>query len=130
VAVRPRVLLIWNPVSTGVDASSVGAASVTAAAHFELVTRHTLAEGDAGRLAAEAADEGYDAVFVLGGDGTANEVVNGVGNRIPIGVLPRLVCVAPTPVQVDGELLGEPPEIELGLERRGAGFLVGGQEKP
>ena len=27
-------------------------------------------------------------MFVLGGDGTANEVVNGAGDRIPIGVLP------------------------------------------
>jgi diacylglycerol kinase family enzyme len=44
--------------------------------------------GDAGRLAEQAAEDGYDAVFVLGGDGTANEVVNGLGNRLPIDVLP------------------------------------------
>ena len=84
----PRVLLIWNPVSTGVDAEAVGTVSVTVAAHAELVTRHTLEAGDAGRLAREAAADGYDAVFVLGGDGTANEVVNGLGDALPIGVLP------------------------------------------
>ena len=48
----------------------------------------TLDAGDGERLGRLAADEGFDAVFVLGGDGTANEVVNGAGDRIPIGVLP------------------------------------------
>ena len=84
----PRVLLIWNPVSTGVDAEAVGTVSVTVAEHAELVTVHTRESGDASRLAKTAATEGYDAVFVLGGDGTANEVVNGLGNALPLGVLP------------------------------------------
>ena len=82
------MLLIWNPVSSGVDAESVGVVSVRAAEDVDLTTRHTLAEGDAKRISAEAPDAGYDAVFVLGGDGTANEVVNGLGDRLPIGVLP------------------------------------------
>ena len=49
---------------------------------------HTLDAGDGERLGRLAADEGFDAVFTLGGDGTANEVVNGTGDRLPIGVLP------------------------------------------
>src|ERR1700730_17193400 len=85
---RPRVLLIWNPVSSGVDAEAIGAVMVAAADHVDLVAVHTRAAGDACRLADEAVAEGYQAFFVLGGDGTANEVVNGVGNRLPIGVLP------------------------------------------
>jgi diacylglycerol kinase family enzyme len=86
--VAPRVLLIWNPVSTGVDAEAVGAVSVTIAEQTQLVAINTRESGDAGRLAKQATAEGYDAVFVLGGDGTANEVVNGLGNALPIGVLP------------------------------------------
>lgn len=82
------MLLIWNPVSSGVDAETVGVVSVTAARDLDLTTRHTLAAGDAQRLAATAPEAGYEAVFVLGGDGTANEVVNGLGNRLPVGVLP------------------------------------------
>ncbi len=31
---------------------------------------------------------GFDGVCAMGGDGTANEVLNGAGNAIPIGVLP------------------------------------------
>jgi diacylglycerol kinase family enzyme len=85
---RPRVLLIWNPVSTGVDADAIGAVLVAAAEHVDLVAMHTREAGDAGRLADEAVADGYSAVFVLGGDGTANEVLNGIGDRLPIGVLP------------------------------------------
>ncbi len=83
-----RVLLVWNPVSTEVTAESVGAVLVRLAAQLEVVAMHTLGAGDAERLGELAVEQGFDAVFVLGGDGTANEVVNGVGDRLPIGVLP------------------------------------------
>ena len=39
----------------------------------------TVAEGDAARAAAAAVRDGYDHLFVAGGDGTLNEAVNGVG---------------------------------------------------
>jgi diacylglycerol kinase family enzyme len=84
----PRVLLVWNPVSTGVDAEALGSVSVTVAKHAHVVAANTRESGDAARLVKKAAAEGYDAVFVLGGDGTANEVVNGLGNALPIGLLP------------------------------------------
>jgi diacylglycerol kinase family enzyme len=101
------VLLIWNPVSSGVDAESVGVVSVRAAEEVDLTTRHTIAEGDAKRIAAEAPDAGYDAVFVLGGDGTANEVVNGLGDRLPIGVLPAGgTSVLPRALGLSEDLVG------------------------
>ena len=54
----------------------------------------TAAPGDARRLAAEAVGEGYDLIVAAGGDGTVNEVLNGIGDapdgfaRARLGVLP------------------------------------------
>jgi diacylglycerol kinase family enzyme len=87
-AVDRRVLLVWNPASTEVTGDSVGSVLVQLAERVEVVAMHTLDAGDGERLGGLAADQGFDAVFVLGGDGTANEVVNGAGDRLPIGVLP------------------------------------------
>ena len=83
-----RVLLIWNPASSGATGETVGSVLVQIAERFEVVAMHTLAQGDASRLGELAVTQGFDAAFVLGGDGTANEVVNGIGDRLPIGVLP------------------------------------------
>jgi diacylglycerol kinase (ATP) len=54
----------------------------------------TAAPGDARRLAAEAVGEGCDLIAAAGGDGTVNEVLNGLGDapdgfaRARLGVLP------------------------------------------
>ncbi|HEY6052704.1 MAG TPA: diacylglycerol kinase family protein, partial [Gaiellaceae bacterium] len=79
------MLLIWNPVSTEVRAETVGSVLVRLAERVEVVAMHTRGPGDAVRLGELAVEQRFDAVFVLGGDGTANEVVNGVGDRLPIG---------------------------------------------
>ncbi len=51
--------------------------------------RITWNAGDAEALAADAADRGTDAVIACGGDGTLNEVVNGLDGRdVPLGVVP------------------------------------------
>ena len=51
--------------------------------------RVTWEKGDAARYAAEAAVRGADAVVALGGDGTVNEVVNGLsGHDVPLGIIP------------------------------------------
>jgi YegS/Rv2252/BmrU family lipid kinase len=45
--------------------------------------------GEATQLARQARDEGLDAVFVAGGDGTINEVINGLAeSAVAMGVLP------------------------------------------
>jgi len=49
----------------------------------------TESRGEATALARQAQDEDLDAVFVAGGDGTINDVVNGlVGSQVAVGVLP------------------------------------------
>jgi diacylglycerol kinase (ATP) len=54
----------------------------------------TTAPGDARRLAAEAVRDGFDLIAAAGGDGTINEVLNGIGDapdgfaRARLGVLP------------------------------------------
>lgn len=78
-------------------------------------TRH---RGHATALAAQAARDGLDAVVALGGDGTVNEVVNGllrVGVPAPamLGVVPagdanvfaRSLGIPPDPVEATGVLL-------------------------
>lgn len=54
----------------------------------------TRERGDAERAACEASANGYEAVLAAGGDGTMNEVVNGlltagtVGGPLPLGLVP------------------------------------------
>jgi lipid kinase YegS len=51
--------------------------------------RVTWEAGDAEALAREAAARGADAVVAVGGDGTVNEVVNGLnGTDVPLGIIP------------------------------------------
>ncbi len=51
--------------------------------------RFTWNAGDGEILAAAAADAGTDCVIACGGDGTLNEVVNGLDGRVvPLGVIP------------------------------------------
>lgn len=53
----------------------------------------TTCRGDASRLSALACEEGYDRIVCAGGDGTLNEVINGLmqlpaEKRIPLGYIP------------------------------------------
>lgn len=49
----------------------------------------TQGRGDAERFAAQAAERGYDRIVVAGGDGTVNEVINGMtADSPPLAILP------------------------------------------
>jgi YegS/Rv2252/BmrU family lipid kinase len=51
--------------------------------------RATSAPGEAEAMARHAADEGYEKIVAAGGDGTINEVVNGLaGSKAMLGLLP------------------------------------------
>lgn len=77
-------LLIVNPFASGVDEHRLDA--VSAALPPDTDVRLTTSPGEATRLSSEAADA--DAIYVLGGDGTYNEVLNGVARDVPLGFLP------------------------------------------
>lgn len=60
-------------------------------AGIETTCHATTGEGDATLAAADAVSRGYDIVIAAGGDGTLNEVVNGMAgksNLPPLGVFP------------------------------------------
>lgn len=79
-------LLIVNPFASGVDERCL--AAVQAALPPGLETVETEARGHASEIARERAGA-VDAVYVLSGDGTYNEVVNGlIGVDVPVGFLP------------------------------------------
>lgn len=88
-----HILVIMNPVSGQQDPDDVRnmIESRAARAGVKVSVRLTEGAGDAVGWAQAAADEGFDAVLVSGGDGTVVEAMTGVirsGNRIPVGILP------------------------------------------
>jgi diacylglycerol kinase (ATP) len=56
---------------------------------WQTIVRETERPGEATELARQAADQDFDVLFVVGGDGTVNEIVNGLaGSQVALGVLP------------------------------------------
>ena len=84
----PRTLVILNPAAKSERA--VGFSSrVEDLAAASSVVRLTAGPGEARALAEAAVGEGFEQVIAAGGDGTINEVVNGLaGSNVPLGVLP------------------------------------------
>jgi YegS/Rv2252/BmrU family lipid kinase len=87
-----RTCVIFNPVAKGDKArkfrrhlDEIGA---------ESALKQTAEAGDARKLATQAVNEGFEVVVAAGGDGTVNEVLNGIGDapdgfeRARLGVLP------------------------------------------
>jgi len=81
---RVRALLIVNPRATSTTPSMLDFIVRSLAAEVELETVETRYRGDARDIAATATAEGRDALLVLSGDGTINEVVNGMMQKASI----------------------------------------------
>ena len=80
-----RAILIVNPRASKVSDEVVG--RVVSMLPGDVVVLPTSEPGEATTLAREH-ETSVDAIFVLGGDGTYNEVLNGVSGRVPLGFLP------------------------------------------
>jgi diacylglycerol kinase (ATP) len=85
--------IIFNPVSGGGKSSRLKhleeARAILAAAGIDAELCPTSAPGHAGKIAAGAVAEGRQLIIACGGDGTLNEIVNGIpGSKVPIALLP------------------------------------------
>lgn len=73
-----RAFLIVNPRATSTTAPRRDVIVRALASLVKLEVVHTRYRGHAAELAREAAAEGHEMLFILGGDGTINEAVNGL----------------------------------------------------
>ncbi|GAA2066152.1 diacylglycerol/lipid kinase family protein [Williamsia deligens] len=121
-----RALLIVNPFATSTTDAGRDALAHTLSARCDLTVELTTHRGHAGEIAAGAAGRGFEVVIVHGGDGTVNEVVNGLigppGSAhgdvavdgvpalavVPGGsanVFARSLGILPDPLQATGQLI-------------------------
>ncbi|MBX0328455.1 diacylglycerol kinase family lipid kinase [Oscillochloris sp. ZM17-4] len=87
-----RTRLIFNPAAGNAEANEgelSAAAAVWRERGWQVELTPTAGPSDGRRLAREAADAGYDLVVAAGGDGTINDVINGLaGSRTALATLP------------------------------------------
>lgn len=120
-----RIKLIANPASGGDARPRIQAALAALrkqGAEVDLCL--TGARGDARQAAAQVLSEGYDRIVAAGGDGTLNEVVNGVTSPdlpiafLPLGTVNVFALEAGIPMQLDEAcalaVQGTPRQITLG----------------
>lgn len=114
-----RVLIV-NPFASGVDDRRLAAVQAALPAGTETVL--TTARGDATEIAREWSSLA-DAIYVFSGDGTYNEVVNGIDGDVPVGfvpgggtsVLPRALGLPRDPQRAAERVAaGTPRRISLG----------------
>ncbi len=87
-----RVLIVYNPAagqSPNLSATLDRVAELWRDGGWRVDLAATTAPGDATSKAQQAARDGYNAVIAAGGDGTVNEVMNGlIGTDTALGTLP------------------------------------------
>jgi diacylglycerol kinase family enzyme len=125
-------LLIVNPFASGVSESKL--AGVVAALPLGTGVLLTSARGDAAEMARNASSRGRT-IYVFSGDGTYNEVLNGLEQDVPVGfipgggtsVLPRALGLPRDPVRAAKQVsLGVTRRISLGrVNGRRFGFNAG-----
>ncbi|EFC84894.1 diacylglycerol kinase family protein [Parafrankia sp. EUN1f] len=131
-------LLVVNPVATTTTERVRDVLATALTADVALETVVTKGRGHGVELGVHARELGVDVVIVLGGDGTVNEVVNGLVSSGPASDGPALAVVpggstnvfaralgySPSPVEATGELLaalreGRSRDVSVGLAHYG-----------
>src|SRR5215207_3091026 len=114
-----RALLVVNPNATTTNARSRDVLARALRSEMDLEVANTRRRGHAAELARQASANGIDVLVALGGDGTVNEVVNGLladgpGPHVPaLAVVPggstnvfaRAVGLPRDPIEATGVLL-------------------------
>ncbi|MET0730649.1 MAG: diacylglycerol kinase family protein [Solirubrobacterales bacterium] len=130
--VRPRkkrMLIIVNPYATTVSDRLKNLVVYALQGRYEVEAVSTEAQNHATEIGREAIDGGYDLVVAFGGDGTLNEIANGLaGTDVPVSILPggstnvvaRTLGIPSDVVDATEHLLGladafEPRPIDLGI---------------
>lgn len=133
-----RIELIFNP------AADRGRAGQTASDLRALIDEHGGAKwtateypNHAAEIAARAADEGYDVVAALGGDGTVHEIINGLmkipaQRRPALGIIPigsgndfagGAGVLRPAAEAVESLFAGQTKPVDIGSIRDGTGRM-------
>lgn len=114
-----RAVLIVNPNATSTTAAGRDLLAHALESRVDLTVAHTDHRGHAIEIARDAAADGVDVLIVHGGDGTVNEVVNGVLSEGPragspaVGVVPggsanvfaRALGISPDPIEATNQLV-------------------------
>jgi diacylglycerol kinase family enzyme len=91
------MLIIVNPYATTVSDRLKNLVVYALQSRYQVEAVSTQGQNHATQICREAREEGYDLVVAFGGDGTLNEVANGLaGTDVPVSVLPggstNVVC--------------------------------------
>lgn len=135
-----RALLVVNPNATATTARTRDVLASALGSDLRVDVERTKSRGHGIELGSQAVEDGYELVVALGGDGTVNEVVNGLMAHGPRADLPAFAAVpggstnvfaralgySADPVEATSELLdhlreGRTRRISLGLSESEAG---------
>jgi diacylglycerol kinase family enzyme len=115
-----RAVLIVNPNATSTTPAGRDLLAHALESQVKLTVAHTDHRGHAIEIARDAAREGFDVLIVHGGDGTVNEVVNGIlgevgvnGPAPAVGVVPggsanvfaRALGISSDPIEATNQLV-------------------------
>jgi diacylglycerol kinase family enzyme len=94
---KKQMLIIVNPYATTVSDRLKNLVVYALQGRYEVETVSTEGQNHATEIGREVRDHGYDIVVAFGGDGTLNEVANGLaGTDVPVSILPggstNVVC--------------------------------------
>ena len=120
-----RACIIFNPIARGERAKRLHSELTNLSG--QLALRPTTAPGDATLLATEAVRDGFDTLIAAGGDGTVNEVLNGITSA-PDGLARARLAVLPLgTVNVFARELGISPNPGRALQQMELHVVVIGQ---